>query len=495
MSLLSQIPLVGRLIGGFHAGAGAGAASAVPAVRLDAVPVHEIETSPEKRPRTLKHLLRANHANHALLALSEGGDGHENEMETDADADIETEKHDRPNPLTPALGAAYLLGASPDLLNHLYDTLARGCAPWAPSPAELADADWRECWGDARFQRAYVDFFEDVLAAHRTAFDWKQVVATYLWGEGEVEADDRAGGRPVASSSASSSPSPSPSPSPAPPLVHNLVTGGNGGRALVLLAYAFELDSRVLAMEALALAAVSYNGLHRYLDDPAYSEPGSAVPDAVAVAAAHDDDRPSVLLALLAEVANDPHLDAAAAKTSVTTTAHPSVFGKTLFATPATETALRTHWQAWTPALVRDPTRELRDAQPAGSTRRRGCYDRGLARVLATSHAARVLLPHLPARHHVTLLRQWWLLTLAAYVAAGRPAVVELAQQTRAAERASQTWAAVEAQALGSPWNTDADYLAVVRALREAATTWGDDDGRYLGVALQFVNEFDGWDE
>ena len=36
-------------------------------VDIPSVEIHEIETSPEKRTRTLKHLIRANHVNHAIL--------------------------------------------------------------------------------------------------------------------------------------------------------------------------------------------------------------------------------------------------------------------------------------------------------------------------------------------------------------------------------------------------------------------------------------------
>lgn len=36
-------------------------------IPLPPVPVHPIETSTEKRARTLKHLLKANHTNHSIL--------------------------------------------------------------------------------------------------------------------------------------------------------------------------------------------------------------------------------------------------------------------------------------------------------------------------------------------------------------------------------------------------------------------------------------------
>lgn len=38
-----------------------------PSVDLPSVEIHSIETAAEKRARTLKHLLKANHANHAII--------------------------------------------------------------------------------------------------------------------------------------------------------------------------------------------------------------------------------------------------------------------------------------------------------------------------------------------------------------------------------------------------------------------------------------------
>ena len=36
------------------------------AIDIPPVQVHDIETSPEKRTRSLKHLIRANHVNHSI---------------------------------------------------------------------------------------------------------------------------------------------------------------------------------------------------------------------------------------------------------------------------------------------------------------------------------------------------------------------------------------------------------------------------------------------
>ena len=40
---------------------------AAQSIDLPSVPINDVETAPEKRPRTLKHLLKANHINHSIL--------------------------------------------------------------------------------------------------------------------------------------------------------------------------------------------------------------------------------------------------------------------------------------------------------------------------------------------------------------------------------------------------------------------------------------------
>ena len=41
--------------------------SAASGIDISSVEIHEIEESPEKKARTLKHIIRANHINHAII--------------------------------------------------------------------------------------------------------------------------------------------------------------------------------------------------------------------------------------------------------------------------------------------------------------------------------------------------------------------------------------------------------------------------------------------
>jgi hypothetical protein len=90
-------------------------------IDLKAVPVHSIETSTDRRARRLKHLIKANHANHAVLYHN-----------------LEFDNH-----LSHILGSAYVLGATPEHLNDIYDNETKELEPWRDAPAEISLHDWR----------------------------------------------------------------------------------------------------------------------------------------------------------------------------------------------------------------------------------------------------------------------------------------------------------------------------------------------------------------
>jgi hypothetical protein len=144
----------------------------VPAINIEPVEVHDIETAPEKRPRTLKHLLRANHVNHSIIYHNLQFDNH----------------------MPHILSSAYLLGADVQHLHHVYDVEAAQLEPWKESPQEIVQDDWRDFLGDRRYQRAYVDFFEDALAL-RYSYDWKKLMGEYMYQGKEPLVNGLIGGR------------------------------------------------------------------------------------------------------------------------------------------------------------------------------------------------------------------------------------------------------------------------------------------------------------
>ena len=464
MPLLASIPVVGPLVdAALRALVGKEVASAR---GLEPVPVHAVETSPEKRPRTLKHLLRGNHVNHALL---------------------HGPHNSRHNHMAHALCTAYLLGATPEQLNRIYDAVAPRLVPWQTSPAEIADVDWRDYLGDPAYQRAYVDFFEDVLAEHSVAYNWRTVVETYLLGRGRrqrgdddddnvmVEGDQveqifssrvRNVKKKTHSDGDNHDDDDDDDDDDADnhPLLHSLV--GGLGHPLIHLAYAYEMDSRVLAMEALGMSAVTYNPafakkyhLDNDDDDDNNNDNANALNDAWSAKRVPPSLQGLSLQQLVDRVAKDPRF---ASVVPGSTSPEDVLLASNA---PAVDEALLEYWRAWdlSGGADRDLTPRVREAQDVAvamliASVKPGThsYNFFVCHVLTTSHAVRVLLPNFPAAMHAAILRQWWLLALAVYVSVGRPAVDPDNVPT---DRKGKGWAYVEQQALSSRWSTDAHFI------------------------------------
>lgn len=127
-------------------------------IHISSVEIHDVETAPEHRARTLKHLLKANHANFALFST-----------------DFRSQNY-----MSHILGSAFLMGATPDQLHDIYDAEEKQLAPWEDSPAEVAKIDWTDELGDISYLRAYLDFFEDQLVLEH-AYKWKFTVEEFLF--------------------------------------------------------------------------------------------------------------------------------------------------------------------------------------------------------------------------------------------------------------------------------------------------------------------------
>ena len=136
----------------------AGSAGNSKAINVPPMEVYAVETNPDKRARCLKHLIKANHVNYSVLYHSLQFDNH--------------------NPHI--LSTAYILGATVDQMHAIYEDQIKVLEAWVPSPAELIDEDWRDFLGDRRYQRAYVDYFEDKLAM-KFSYDWKKEVIHYMF--------------------------------------------------------------------------------------------------------------------------------------------------------------------------------------------------------------------------------------------------------------------------------------------------------------------------
>ncbi|KAF5688481.1 cell cycle checkpoint [Fusarium denticulatum] len=368
--ILAQVPVVNKLLG---------LDVNRQAINISSVDIHHIETDPSKRARCLKHLLKANHANYSIVYNNLQYDNHNAHI----------------------LSSAYLLGATVPQLNDIYDREIRELEAWVPSPAEIGEDDWQELRGDARYQRAFVDFFEDKLVM-RFNYDWHQEMEHYLFTGDE-------------------------------PLINGLI--GGLGHPLIHLGYAFEMDCKELAMEALGLACVQHDFLHKYLDNKSYTRKApftSASP-----------------MDLLTKLSKDDRFD----------DVRSGLYDlEELFSSH--EDIILEYWNAWE---ITDPVKQFELSQEAAAallvaTVKPGthAFNFMLVHILTTSHAVRVLLPFIPEKYHIPLVRQWWLLALGIFIVKRRPLPDPDNVDNDPKQRG---WKYVEDKAVNSDWATDAHYV------------------------------------
>ncbi|KAI9779995.1 MAG: hypothetical protein M1816_003277 [Peltula sp. TS41687] len=386
------------------------------AVQIASVEVHDIETSTDKRARTLKHLIRANHVNHAILFNNRRFHNH----------------------LPHILGSAYLFDSDHTHLTEIYDVDSHGLDPWEDSPGEVSRHDWRDYLGDTRYERAFIDFFEDELV--RLGYDWKTLVAEYLFSGKQ-------------------------------PMISGIV--GGLGHPLIHMGYAFELSNATIAIEALGLTALCYGEIHKYLDEPSYTRP-SPHPTKSAIE-------------LLQRLQTDERFD------NVLSTQGPSSNAPVLF--QHHEDLLLEYWNSWT---LTDPTSQFEESQRAAVLMFVGTvvpghtgYDFFLVHLLTTSHAVRILLPFIPKKFHLLLVREWWLFVLSTYISQLRPVVKD--EYITDYELEGRDWSWVDKTALTSRHRNDAHYVKGLRAMKEAARTWGDEHDWYLRAAVRYADEFESW--
>ncbi len=417
-------------------------------ISLAPVPIYDLEASTiskDKTTRRLKHLLKLNHVNHAILFNNRRFHNHAPHI----------------------LGSAYIFGCDADHLNRIYDSEeADGLVPWEDSPGEIARHDWRDFLGRSEYERAFVDFFEDELVLK--GFDWKAVVEEFLFDGGKEGA----------------------------PLVNNLVCGL--GHPLIHLGYAYELNSREVAMEALGLAATNYDHMHKYLDDAKYSEQKETKVEQTADP-----------LDILARIHGDKRLDNLFSEPGFSNL-------EVLFSKH--EHILLEYWNAW---KITEPKKQFEQTQQAAvallisaaqqattatssssspsaedqaskTERHQPRYDFFLLHLLTTSHSIRILLPFLPPKSHIPLLRQWFLLTVALYIAQLRP-LIDIQSHILDYDIQDKNWEWVVQQALKGDHALDAHFVKGVRAMKVGAETWPDREEFYLKAAVRFASEFGGW--
>jgi len=338
---------------------------------LPALPTQNIETSSSKTARTLNNLFKANHHAHNIL------------------------QHGTANQLPHLLASAYLLSATPEHLSSLYDDQLQCLEHWVESHEQLVEGDWRDVLGRKEYSRAFVDFFEDRLAA--TGYEWREMVGEVLF-EGER------------------------------PLGYALLE--EGGMPAVSLSAAFEVGSQALGIEALGLAACGWGVLARVFEEEGETMTEGSTED---------------LEEVLVKMRGDQRLDGHKGR---------SVDG--LLQDAQSKEVVLEYWRGWT---TEDLKKSFEDGQRAAVELLVGGqhFDLSMAQLLNASHAVRVLLPIIPSDWHVRLLRQWWLLFVSTYICLGRPTLD--GRRTKELDLNARDWRFVTDRALRSKWSTDAQFV------------------------------------
>lgn len=80
---------------------------------------------------------------------------------------------------------------------------------------------------------------------------------------------------------------------------------------------------------------------------------------------------------------------------------------------------------------------------------------------------------------------------MAVYVAQLRPRIDQ--KSVLDYDLGGKGWNWIDKQAVEGKWSMDAHYIKGLRAIKEAARTWGDEDMYYLKAGVKFGEGFSGW--
>ena len=123
------------------------------------------------------------------------------------------------------LGSLYFLGADVNKMESIYQIMCKELEGHNPSPHEITLLNWRDHLGDSRFLRSYRDFFYVQLTSR--ADKWREKFLEFLLDNKKIT------------------------------LINCIIAGV--AHPLIHIGYAFELDSQIVATEALTMTAARYN--------------------------------------------------------------------------------------------------------------------------------------------------------------------------------------------------------------------------------------------
>ena len=332
------------------------------------------------------------------------------------------------------LGSLYLMGATDARLEQVYENIHDEVNMYKASPHEITRANWRQLLGDKRFCKAYQDFFNQELTA--SGDHWRQTFVEFLL--------DNA----------------------AAPMINGVI--GGVAHPLIHIGYAFELDSRTVACEALALSAVCYNYLHEVIDKLKPPKFGS-----------------KSALAIFQDLRSDDRLVLFDA---------PGVSNLELSVKYSTD-LVHSHYDQWLIDVnqIEKIIEELFDLSVYlyGATHKPDQidFDFFLLHLLTSMHAIRHIHSHLNDRQVVEhILSQFFYFASIVYIAQLRPKIDETLIHEYRIDGDNKNWDYVIQRTVHTELAEDSHFVKVVRTLRDAEAAYGVKDGLYLKTAIKTVD-------
>ena len=189
---------------------------------------------------------------------------------------------------------------------------------------------------------------------------------------------------------------------------------------------------------------------------------------------------------LLEKIRNDKRLDALGLQ-------HPGSENKREILSKCEDVVLE-YWNAWT---LPDPKEQFKQSQEAATALLVGTHDPKtnfdfyFVHILTSSNAIRIMLPLIPTKFEIPLVRQWWLFTIITYICQLRPKIDT--SRINDFNLDGKGWKHVDHLALSGDYSMDAHYVKALRAMKDAEKTWGEEDGFWLKAAVKFGTEFGNW--
>ncbi|CAF3724017.1 unnamed protein product [Rotaria sordida] len=332
------------------------------------------------------------------------------------------------------LGSLYLLGATDDKLEKSYKVMCEDLDPYATSPHEINLSNWRKFLGNKNFCKSYRDFFHEQLTTNGN--NWHKKLKEFLLDDQE----------------------------------HPLINGVIGGLAhpLIHIGYAFELDSQLVGIEALATTAVSYNYLHEIADK--LKLPISPSKSAL-------------------EIFKDIHLD-----NRLPIYDKPDIDNLELVVKNYTDLVL-SHYNQWNMSKenIEKTIEELFDLAVYiyGATHKPNDieFDFFLLHLVTAMHAIRIIYPHINNQQIIEhILLQFFYFAIVIYICQLRPEINEHLINDYKIDNEKNNWNYVIERILNTKLIDDAHAVKVIRALKDADKVYGNKNGFYLKTAIKTVD-------